>query len=89
MDEIKIKSNLYDYAVEFVDDFSVNLKSFAKIVLVVDKKVHELYREKFSSVDSERIFFMDADESFRQTEKLLESYMHWGGGYTRCNYARL
>ena len=63
MDVIKIKSNLYDYEVEFVENFSAVLKSFGdKTAFIIDKKIYELYSKKFSDIDAKKIFLMDADE---------------------------
>ncbi len=73
MDAIKIKSNLYDYEVDFVEDFSVTLKSFdSKVLLIIDRKVHTLYAEKFIGVDSDKIFFMDADEHKKNMTTVME-----------------
>ena len=73
MDGIKIKSNLYDYEVEFIDDFSANLKSFgSKIILVADKKVYGLYKESLADVDDKKIFFMTADEHKKNIETVME-----------------
>lgn len=73
MDVLKIKSNLYDYEVEFVDDFAAELNNFGRnVFFVIDKNVYELYREKFSGIDAEKVFFMDADEHKKNISTVME-----------------
>ena len=73
MDFIKIKSNLYDYEVEFVKDFSATLKSFGtKTAFVIDRKVYELYKKNFAYLDAKKIFFMDADEHKKNMNTVME-----------------
>lgn len=73
MDVIKIHSNLYDYEIEFVKDFSVTLKSFDdKSAFVIDRKVYELYKKNFSDIDAKNIFFMDADEHKKNMTTVME-----------------
>ena len=73
MDIINIKSSLYDYSVEFVDDFSEKIKDFGKeCVYVIDQNVFNLYKPKFASLDKTKIFFMDAVESKKNMETVME-----------------
>ena len=73
MDTINIKSSLYDYTVDFVDDFSTKLKEFvAMTVYVIDKNVYDLYKSKFSGIDTNHIFFMDAVEHKKNMDTVLE-----------------
>lgn len=101
MDVIKIHSNLYDYEVEFVENFSVTLKLFgSKTAFVIDRKVYNLYKENFSDIDAKNIFFMDADEHKKNMNTVMEiiafmqdvgikkdwSILCAGGYYTGRNY---
>ena len=73
MDVIKIKSNLYDYEVEFIKNFSVALKLFgSKTAFVIDRKVYELYKKNFSDIDTTKIFFMEADEHKKNMTTVME-----------------
>lgn len=73
MDKINIKSSLYDYSVEFTDDFSENLKTFGEATAyVIDKNVYEIYKEKFSALDTKKIFFMDAVEHVKNMDTVMD-----------------
>lgn len=73
MDTINIKSSLYDYSVDFTDDFSKNLASFEETTaFVIDKNVYELYKENFSSCDVKKIYFMDAVEHKKNMDTVME-----------------
>lgn len=73
VDTIEIKSSLYDYSVQFVDDFRNSLKEFNdKVVYVIDKNVLRLYSEGFSSVDHKFIFEMDAVEHRKNMDTVME-----------------
>ena len=73
MDVLKIKSNLYDYEVEFIPDFAEKLNSFGKnAFFVIDKKVCDLYKKDFSNIDNEKVFFMDADEHKKNMTTVME-----------------
>lgn len=72
MEKINIKSRLYDYSVEFTDDFSEVLKSFAETtVYVIDKNVYELYQDKLSDLAGEKIFLMDAVEQKKNMDTVM------------------
>lgn len=73
MDTILIHSNLYDYTVEFTEDFSENLKQFEETtVYVIDKNVYQLYEEKFSALNRDKIFLMDAVEKKKNMDTVME-----------------
>lgn len=82
MDIINIKSRLFDYSVEFVDDFSGTLKGFTDpTVLVIDSNVLRLYKDGFKGVDESRIFVMDAVEGKKNMNtaiKILEFFQKIG-----------
>ena len=73
LDSINIKSSLYDYSVSFVSDFEETLKDFSDhTFFVIDKNVYELYRDKFSSVPTDLIYFMDPVESKKNMDSVMD-----------------
>lgn len=73
MQKIGISSRLYDYSVEFVDDFADALKEFADTTIyIIDRNVYELYKYKFAEIDMEKIYFMDAVEHKKSMETVME-----------------
>lgn len=73
MDIINIRSRLFDYSVEFVDDFSETLRRFTEpTALVIDSNVLRLYKEGFKGVDESRIFVIDAIESKKNMNTAIE-----------------
>ena len=76
MEKIGIKSKLYDYSVEFIDDFSATVKTFADTtVYVIDKNVYALYQEQFAELDAAKIYFMDAVEKKKNTRIRSEFFI--------------
>ena len=73
MNQIDIKSRLYDYSVLFTDDFEKNLEAMDEHkVFVIDRNVYRLYEEKFASVKKEDVFFMEAVESKKNMDTVME-----------------
>lgn len=73
MDTINIRSSLYDYSVEFVDDFGLELQKFEDTtVYVIDKNVYKLYEDRFKGLDSGRIYLMDAVEHKKNMDTVLD-----------------
>lgn len=73
METINIHSSLYDYTVEFVDDFSEKLKNFAETtVYVIDKNVYRLYQDRFQKINRDRIYLMDAVEHKKNMDTVLD-----------------
>ena len=73
MDIINIHSSLYDYTVEFVEDFSNKLGEFSDTTAyVIDKNVYDLYEDRFKQLPKKQIFFMDAVESEKNMDKVME-----------------
>lgn len=78
MEKITIKSSLYDYDVELVDDFSETLQQFGECcTYVIDNNVYNLYRDKFQFIDSENVFPVEAVESKKNIETVLEVIEFW------------
>ena len=73
MDIINIHSSLYDYSVEFVEDFSKKLgESSDTTAYVIDRNVYDLYEDRFKELPKKQIFFMDAVESEKNMDKVME-----------------
>jgi len=73
LDIINIHSSLYDYTVEFVDDFSQKLAEFSETTAyVIDKNVYELYKDSFVQLPEERIYFMEAVESEKNMDTVMK-----------------
>ena len=73
MEPIHIHSSLYDYTVEFVDDFSAALAQFDEnTAFVIDQTVYALYQARFSAIDTGRIFFMAAVEHKKNMDTVME-----------------
>lgn len=87
MKKIEITSKLYDYSVEFIDDFKTVLKSFNEdIIYVVDKNVYELYMDRFTGVDSHRIYLMDPVENKKNMNTVMEIILFWKTMGVRKNW---
>lgn len=77
MEQITIHSNLYDYTVDFTDDFSKEVESFPEnTAYVIDRNVYSLYKEKFASIPEERVYFMDAVEDKKNMDTVMD-IMHF------------
>lgn len=75
---ISIKSSLYDYEVEFTSDFQKKMNSIdEKLVYVIDKNVYELYKERFSNIDLDLVYFMDAVESKKNMDTVIDIMKFW------------
>lgn len=73
MDKINIKSNLYDYSVEFTSDFSQELKTFADTTAyVIDKNVFDLYQDRLSVLDKGKVYLMDAVEHKKNMDTVMD-----------------
>lgn len=58
--------------VEFTDDFAEKIKSFSEqTVFVVDKNVYSIYKDGMS-IDNSRLFLMDAVESKKNMDTVME-----------------
>ena len=73
MDTIKIKSSLYDYIVDFTDDFSENLKMFADTTAyVIDNNVYNLYKDRFTTLGMSKIYLMEAVEHKKNMDTVMD-----------------
>ena len=73
MDTIKIKSSLYDYTVDFTDDFSEKLKTFADTTAyVIDNNVYNLYKDRFVALDMTKVYLMEAVEHKKNMDTVMD-----------------
>lgn len=74
MDTINISSKLYDYSVDFIENFSDTLHSFGRdaTAYVIDQRVYELYQEKFQGLDQSKIYFMEAAEHKKNMDTVMD-----------------
>lgn len=78
MERIDIKSSLYDYSVEFTNNFSEKISEFEdKLTFVIDRNVYNLYKEKFSAIDETDIFFVDAEEKYKNMDTVMDILCFW------------
>ena len=78
MDIINIKSRLYDYSVEFVNDVQpiIDLAEDST-VFVISSNVYKLYTGKFKNIPSEKIFFMEDVEHKKNMDTVMEIINFW------------
>lgn len=87
MDTIKIESSLYDYSVDFVEDFSVKLRDFEDAVTyVIDRNVYELYKDKFKDIDINKIYFVEAVEHNKNMDTVMDIMAFWQNLGVRKNW---
>ncbi len=87
MDTMQIHSRLYDYTVDFINDFTEILAEFQKeVVYVIDKNVYHLYEEKFSIVDEKKIYFIDPIEDKKTMDTVTELILFWKESGVRKNW---
>lgn len=73
MDIINIHSSLYDYSVEFVEDFSDKLHEFHdNTVYIIDANVYKLYNNRFAQLDEKKIYLMEAVEHKKNMDTVME-----------------
>lgn len=78
MNKIDIKSNLYDYSAEVIEDFSSVLSSFGnKVVYVIDRNVYELYKDKFTGIDTNKLYLMNAVENDKNMDTVMDIIMFY------------
>lgn len=79
MDTINICSRLYNYSVEFTDDFAERLTSFdlASTTYVIDKNVYKLYQPRFGQIRKEMLYLVDAVESKKNMDTVMDIILFW------------
>ncbi len=87
MDTINIKSSLYDYTVDFTDDFSENLKGFSETTAyVIDQNVYNLYKDRFAAVDIKKVYLMEAVEHKKNMDTVMDIISFFQGLGLRKNW---
>src|SRR3990167_11551245 len=76
MRNLLIKSNIRNYHVRFVDDFNfINQLINDKNFLIVDKKIHNLYKKKlFEKINPKTLLLLDANEQTKTIPKVIKIY---------------
>ena len=78
MDTINIKSNLYNYEVEFIENLDTQISKFDNCCsFVIDKNVFNLYKRYFDFIESNNIFLIDAVENKKNIQTVLELVDFW------------
>ena len=78
MDILNIKSKLYDYSVEFIDDVLPNIQAAGSdTTFVIDHNVYRLYQDKFKDIDVSKLFIMEAVEHKKNMETVMEIINFW------------
>ena len=87
MDTINIKSSLYDYSVDFTDDFLENLKSFSETTAyVIDQNVYNLYKDRFAAIDMKKVYLMEAVEHKKNMDTVMDIISFFQGLGLRKNW---
>ena len=75
---INISSRLYDYSVDFIDDFRNVISSFIdNCIYVIDSNVYNLYSEGFSAIPRDHIYLMDAVENKKNMDTVMDIILFW------------
>ncbi|MFR0800948.1 MAG: hypothetical protein ACLSHX_08020 [Suilimivivens sp.] len=80
MKQIKIKSSLYDYNVQFIDDVKKQIEQLGnegKVTYVIDQNVYRLYPDYFSTIEKDNIYFVDAVEHKKNIETCMDLITFW------------
>lgn len=88
MRKINIKSNLYDYSVEFIANFESKLEEFKTIssTYVIDQNVYRLYKDRLAGIDPADIYFIDAVESKKNIDTVMDLIRFWKSTGVKKNY---
>ena len=78
MNTINIKSSLYDYSVEFTDDFALKIKEYGQdTAYVIDKNVYELYKDSFKEINTDYMYLTDAVEHKKNMDTVMDIIGFW------------
>ena len=88
MDRITIKSSLYDYEVEFIENLGQKIEELmkSKCTFVIDRNVYMLYQEELSDISNDNIFLMDAVEHKKNIETALHLISKWQDLHVKKNW---
>lgn len=77
-DVLTIKSRLYDYSVEFIEDVTTVIEAAdLEVTYVIDHNVYGLYNNMFSSINHEKIYIMESVESKKNMETVMDIICFW------------
>lgn len=80
MNQIDIKSSLYNYSVFFIDNVKQEidrLNKEEKVTYVIDRNVYNLYKDYFHKIDIDNIYFIDAEEHKKNIETCMDLINFW------------
>lgn len=80
MNQIDIKSRLYDYSVCFIDDVKEELRKLsdgASVTYVIDRNIYSLYPDYFSDIPQDNIYLMDAVEHKKNIDTCMDIISFW------------
>lgn len=78
METIKIKSSLYDYSVDFPNSYQEVLEQIeGPVAYVIDRNVYSLYSSGFKNIDKQTVYLMDAVESKKNMDIVMDIIMFW------------
>lgn len=88
MKKIKVKSNLYDYDVNFITNVQEQLANLGKerCTYIIDKNIYKLYNHLFEEIVEENIFLVDAVESEKNIDTIIEVIAFWKKLKVRKNW---
>ncbi len=79
MKKIEIKSKLYGYSVEFIDNSSevINILNEEDVTYVIDHNVFRLYSDMFKQVNLNNIFVVESVEYKKNMQTVMEMIGFW------------
>jgi 3-dehydroquinate synthase len=87
MENIEIKSNLYNYEIEFINDFGGKLNFLNQkynCTFVIDKNIYDLYHDAFKNIKS--IYFIDAVEQKKNMDTIMDLVAFWKENKIKKNH---
>lgn len=89
MNQIDIKSSLYNYNVFFIDNVKQEidrLNKEEKVTYVIDRNVYNLYKDYFHEIDIDNIYFIDAEEHKKNIETCMDLVNFWQSIHLKKNW---
>lgn len=76
--KINITSKLYDYSVEFIHSYKEQLEKLdGNLTYVIDANVYKLYFEKYSLINEEHLYLIEANEENKTMDNVLQLVDFW------------
>lgn len=87
MKKILIKSRLYNYEVEFVDELTQLFHQFPETTMfVIDKNIYDLYKDKLNDIKQDHIFLIDAIEAHKNINTIMDLIYFWKNRDVKKNH---